>query len=344
MRKYGKVSEDYQREAVENSKSIAGVLRYLGRNPNNGGQHDWVKKRIIKDGIDTSHFTGQGWNRGSINYKTDEAFAEGSTVRRSQIRDWIIRDHLMPYECSICGNTGEWMGKPMALELDHINGVFNDHRLENLRFLCPNCHATTDTYCGRNKKTKKGKPERKSKVFVPMPPAIEIASLIVRMSKTDVAKHYNVSCTTIDKWCKQQHVPHQIYKLAEWGIQQDPSLSELWEKRKLELKPDNCQKDSDNKNEDSIFRNGDNGNRFCKNCGKPLKTKADYCRPCSQRRVMKRPSPIEIAKKVKEKGFWRGAEDYGVTDNAVRKWCKEYGIPTHTKELISWLDKQENLE
>lgn len=298
-----------------------------------------MKKRIIKAGIDTSHFTGQGWNRGSINYKTDEAFAEGSTVRRTQIRDWIIRDHLIPYECSICGNTGEWMGKPMALELDHINGVFNDHRLENLRFLCPNCHATTDTYCGRNKRNKKEKVDKKSKVFVPMPPAIEIASMIVLMNKTDVAKHYNVSCSTIDRWCKIQCVPHQIYALAEWGVQQDPTLADAWEKRKRELMPDNSELAV------SAYGNRQKGlknqKHFCKNCGKPLKSNCDYCRPCSQRRVLQRPSAIEIAQKVKEKGFWRGAKDYGVTDNAVRKWCKEYGIPIHTKDLISWLDSQD---
>ena len=51
-----------------------------------------------------------------------------------------------------CGNTGEWLGKVMPLELDHINGKNNDHRIENLRWLCPNCHAITDTYSGRNNK------------------------------------------------------------------------------------------------------------------------------------------------------------------------------------------------
>ena len=52
----------------------------------------------------------------------------------------------------MCNNTGEWQGYTIALELDHINGINNDHRLENLRWLCPNCHATTKTFAGRNHK------------------------------------------------------------------------------------------------------------------------------------------------------------------------------------------------
>lgn len=105
--------------------------------------------------IDTSHFTGQGWSKDSVRYNTDEVFARDSTVPRSRVRELVLKRDLIPYKCAFCGNTGEWMGQQMALELDHINGVPNDHRLENLRFLCPNCHATTDTYCGRNIQKKK---------------------------------------------------------------------------------------------------------------------------------------------------------------------------------------------
>lgn len=152
-----KYSDPQIAEAVVNSKSIAGVLRYLGLPPHNSGMHTWIKNRILMLELDTSHFTGQGWNKGNICYKTDEVFAEGSRTSREKVRRFIIRDNLIAYECAFCGNKGEWLGKPMAQELDHINGIPNDHRLENLRFLCPNCHATTDTYCGRNKRKNKQK-------------------------------------------------------------------------------------------------------------------------------------------------------------------------------------------
>lgn len=69
---------------------------------------------------------------------------------RASVRRVIIKDNLIPYECGECG-ISEWNGKQLALHLDHINGKNGDHRLENLRFLCPNCHSQTDTYTGKNK-------------------------------------------------------------------------------------------------------------------------------------------------------------------------------------------------
>ena len=69
---------------------------------------------------------------------------------RACVRRVIIKDNLILYECSECG-ISEWNDKKLALHLDHINGKNGDHRLENLRFLCPNCHSQTDTYTGKNK-------------------------------------------------------------------------------------------------------------------------------------------------------------------------------------------------
>lgn len=73
----------------------------------------------------------------------------------NSIKKTIIRDGLIPYICEQCKNTGEHLGKILVLHLDHINGNKKDHRLENLRFLCPNCHSQTHTYCGRNVNRKK---------------------------------------------------------------------------------------------------------------------------------------------------------------------------------------------
>ena len=69
---------------------------------------------------------------------------------RAGVRRVIIKDKLIPYECNEC-SISEWNGKQLALHLDHINGKNSDHRLENLRFLCPNCHSQTQTYTGKNK-------------------------------------------------------------------------------------------------------------------------------------------------------------------------------------------------
>jgi len=69
---------------------------------------------------------------------------------RASVRRVIIKDDLIPYKCGECG-ISEWNNKKLALHLDHINGKNSDHRLDNLRFLCPNCHSQTETYTGKNK-------------------------------------------------------------------------------------------------------------------------------------------------------------------------------------------------
>lgn len=69
---------------------------------------------------------------------------------RASVRKRIINENLIPYKCSKC-DLNEWMGKKLSLHLDHIDGNNGNHKIENLRFLCPNCHSLTDTYTGRNK-------------------------------------------------------------------------------------------------------------------------------------------------------------------------------------------------
>lgn len=129
---------------------MSDVMRYLGRDPDSGGCRSWLKKRIKKINIDTSHFK----SRCLSDYDTSDILTKNSRRGRNTVRGYILREKLIPYQCAFCGNTGEWLGKTMSLELDHINGINDDHRLENLRFLCPNCHATTDTYCNKNNRNK----------------------------------------------------------------------------------------------------------------------------------------------------------------------------------------------
>lgn len=80
-----------------------------------------------------------------------DLFCENSKHPRTVLRNRIIKNNLIPYKCAICGTT-EWLGRNLSLELDHINGINNDNRVENLRFLCPNCHSQTITYGSKNQK------------------------------------------------------------------------------------------------------------------------------------------------------------------------------------------------
>lgn len=140
-------------ELVRKSDSIADVLRGIGVVPR-GGNYKVARKRIDRLGLDISHFTGQGWSRGkkvtSSNQKPLEYYlVAGSNIASHKLRLKLIKENKMEARCSICLNS-EWMGLPISLELDHINGINNDNRLENLRILCPNCHAQTSTYRGKN--------------------------------------------------------------------------------------------------------------------------------------------------------------------------------------------------
>lgn len=146
-------SDEEISEAVRKSRSLAQVLKALGFKQA-GSRQATLRRRIERMGLDTSHFIGQAWRKGSsfpvVPAKPLEEFlVEGRLVQTDGLRRRLIREGLKQPECEACGR-GEWNGHPIPLELDHINGRRDDNRLSNLRILCPNCHAQTDTYRGRN--------------------------------------------------------------------------------------------------------------------------------------------------------------------------------------------------
>ncbi|MFF2812991.1 HNH endonuclease [Streptomyces sp. NPDC058000] len=151
------------RRAVEGANSIAGALRALGKEPYSRQLRALFHMWVAQDGLDISHFLGQAHQRGkpgAVRTKRPEDILvqhDGRHRTRTHLLRRALREVGVPEECAECGVGPQWLGKPMTLEIDHISGDWSDDRRENLRLLCPNCHATTATWrrggcpAGRNR-------------------------------------------------------------------------------------------------------------------------------------------------------------------------------------------------
>jgi predicted RNA-binding Zn-ribbon protein involved in translation (DUF1610 family) len=158
-----KYNEKYTRalltEAVANSISIVGVLRYLGI-PIAGGNHAHISRKLKQLGIDTSHFKRVAPNRGkpcAWRLAPEQVLVvrpPGSPRPKPHVLRRVLREIGVSYACKACGIEAQWNGKPIVLHVDHIDGNWLDSREENLRFLCPNCHSQTPTFAGKIKGNK----------------------------------------------------------------------------------------------------------------------------------------------------------------------------------------------
>lgn len=138
---------------IPQSNGYAEVLRKCNLKPA-GGNYAQLKKYIQLWNIDISHFKGNAWNKG-LHTTCNPAkplvqyLSEDSHYPSDKLRKRLLKENVFTAQCSNCKNT-EWENLPIPLELDHINGIKTDNRLINLRLLCPNCHAQTPTYRGKN--------------------------------------------------------------------------------------------------------------------------------------------------------------------------------------------------
>ena len=145
------ITDEEFKNIVLESDTYTEVMRKLGYAVSNGGPYKTIKKRIKELNIDISHMSHYGAPRGFDRRFTNEEIFCKNSAYRGRIRPRILKDNLIPYECAICGNKGEWNGKPLTLTLDHKDGDHTNNSLDNLQFVCPNCDSQQDTYAGKNK-------------------------------------------------------------------------------------------------------------------------------------------------------------------------------------------------
>lgn len=221
-------TEQQLREAVAAAETVTETIRLLGLRPA-GGNYATIKRYLARWDISTAHFDPAARRAKALAREPkplEEVMTVNSHYKRSLLKPRLSAAGLKRPFCEMCGQGEEWRGRRMTLILDHINGETTDNRLENLRILCPNCNATLDTHCGKNKRSRPMKqcpycldhfrPKRAEQVFcsatcggrfhapslrrVERPPREQLEAELAASNYVRVARRYGVSDNAIRKW------------------------------------------------------------------------------------------------------------------------------------------------
>lgn len=129
---------------VKESNSWATLASKLGYNAKSGSYLTTMQSMVAELDLDVSHFMGQAWNKNNFDYSR---FRKDNAIKSSQAVDALV--FIRGHRCENCGLT-EWIGQPISLEVHHMDGDSLNNELDNLKLLCPNCHALTENYRGKN--------------------------------------------------------------------------------------------------------------------------------------------------------------------------------------------------
>ena len=235
------ITKEHLQALANEAKSLVDILKTLNKRQSKANIEE-LTTLLDKYGID-HHALPIKLIRDKIPLK--DILVENSSYQSTKLKKRLVDEGIKKDCCEICGQGNTWNNKLLVLQLDHINGIHTDNRLENLRIVCPNCHTQTDTFCTRKLK---------------------------------------------------QH-------------------------------------------------------NYCKDCGKEIAPKSTWCPECALKhnRTHKvspsdKPSKGELLQLIKEKPFTEIGRMYGVTDNAIRKWCRKLGLPSTKRELNALQQKNTDTE
>jgi len=196
------------KDLVYKSATMTEVLLSLNL-INKGGNFKTLKDRLIKENIDYSHFSQGAKDKRKIRKKLllTEVLISNSTYNRSHLKARLLKEGILKNICAICSQIPEWNGKPLSLQLDHINGISNDNRLINLRIICPHCHSQSDNFAGRNKKygiLKSKAPKKVRPNKISWPEDIVLLDMVRASSFSAVGRELSVSDNAIRKRLKRK--------------------------------------------------------------------------------------------------------------------------------------------
>lgn len=224
-------------DVVLSKESFTEILNHFGLKMH-GGNNNTLKRRIEYEGIDISHIINSRKKKNKLQLNLlhennkrslEEVLVKNSTYNNNyHLKIRLLDDGLLKDECYECRINSSWNGKPLSLQLDHINGDKTDNRLCNLRLLCPNCHSQTKNFsgkslrkyykcsdCGKNitrsSKSRKcisciNRSYRKTKNY---PSKEELTKLILTKPFLQIGKDFGVSDNAIRKWCKSYDLPYR---------------------------------------------------------------------------------------------------------------------------------------
>lgn len=244
--KLNDISKEEFKDIVLNSFSISEVTKKCGfKTWKSGGGRDRVIQRIKNEGININHFKvhGRQHEKPPVNKIIDPntVLKKKSNSNRITIKSIVLRENLVEYRCAICGNKGMWNGRKLSLQLHHIDGDITNNEVENLNFLCPNCHSQTDNYgyknvkhgekkkffctvCGEkiSKHTRTGmcKTCASKARIINVPSKDELIKNIKEIKfKKYICFHYGVSEKTLEKWLKIYELPIHISEIHKYIIE-----------------------------------------------------------------------------------------------------------------------------
>lgn len=208
-------------ELYNNSSSYSDLLESLGLVKTGGSSRKTLKKYEKLWNIDKLRFNQNYLNNRAKHIERliklaslpkiplSEVLVENSFYSLKNVKKRLLDEKLLEYKCQKCSNDGLWQGEKLALQLDHVNGINDDNRLENLRFLCPNCHTQTETWgnksianISKRKQIKQNEIDHQN-MIEKRKRELKTIDLSKFGWVSEVSKMWNISHTQVKKWIKR---------------------------------------------------------------------------------------------------------------------------------------------